>query len=130
MDLNDVEYTHMEGITLEDLSGHPLVIESDVLLNEEDLYVKTRFRKVYKEYQKYMAMFANIGMISPKYLKATYFVMKRLFTMFGDYSSYNYEGCGRLKKGRKVTFKGNRWKKRELPTDPEIVATFFTAVLD
>lgn len=128
--MEDAEYRNMEGITFDGLSSHPLLTESDILLKEKDFYVKTRLRKVYKQYQEYMTVFTNIGMISPKYLKANHFVIKRLFAMFDNYADYNYEGCGRLKKGRKVTFRGNRWKKKEMPTDPEIVASFFTAVLD
>jgi hypothetical protein len=77
--------------------------------------------KLCKELQEIMTIFSNVAVLSPHYLNATYFTIKRLYNMMDNRTDYNCAGTGRNVK---------YWKKREMPSDPDIAGSFFAAILD
>jgi len=92
------------------------------MINRRD---KEKLRKLWKDHTEIASVFGSSSELSSRYVGSYLFNLKRLYQLLTTKDGFNFRGSG-----ERVDFNGREWHKNELPSDPEVVASFFTKVLD
>ena len=92
---------------------------------------KNKLRGLCQEYAEIASIWSAVGKINHKYSNSSLYVLKRVYDLSIDEKAFSEEGFNSSHSRVYVpTFEGKPWQLGELPTDPEIVAATFTALLD
>ena len=90
----------------------------------------TELVKLCQAVSEITAIFGSVNKISHTYRDKSGYVVKRLYQLSQDEKLFKEEGFSGESRIYTPTYAGKPWQLGEFPTDPELVASVFCALLD